>query len=44
MAGTKQLNAKLEAYLKDPHDTLDLAGMNFGIKGAQRVAEALPKW
>ena len=40
----EKLNAKIDVYLKDPQDSLDLSGMKFGTEGAKRVAEVLPKW
>jgi hypothetical protein len=40
----KELNAKVEAYLQDPKDSLDLSSIYFGADGARRVAEVLPKW
>ena len=40
----EKLNAKIDVYLKDPQDSLDLSGMIFGAEGAKRVAEVLPKW
>jgi hypothetical protein len=39
-----KLNAKLEVYLQDPKNTLDLSGINFSANGAKRVSEVLPKW
>jgi hypothetical protein len=38
------LNVKIDAYLKNPQDRLDLSRINFGAEGAKRVAEVLPKW
>jgi hypothetical protein len=38
------LNAKLQAYLEDPKDILDLSGMDVRADGARIVAEFLPKW
>ena len=40
----KELNAKIEAYLQNPIDSLDLSGIRFGADGAKRVAEVLPEW
>ena len=40
----EKLNAKVEAYLQDPKDILDLSGIHFGTDGARRVTEVLPKW
>ena len=40
----ENLNAKIDVYLKDSQDSLDLSGMKFGTEGAKRVAEVLPKW
>jgi hypothetical protein len=31
-----ELNAKLDAYLQDPKDGLDLSGMNFGAGGCEK--------
>ena len=44
MAEIKKLNTRLDAYLKDPKNSLDLSGMKFGAGGARRIAEVLPKW
>jgi hypothetical protein len=44
MAEKEALNAKLEEYLKDPKDTLDLSEMKLDAKGADTVASFLPKW
>jgi hypothetical protein len=44
MAEKEALNAKLEGYLKDPKDTLDLSGMKLDAEGANTVASFLPKW
>jgi hypothetical protein len=44
MAEKEALNAKLEEYLKDPKDTLDLSGMKLDAKGANTVASFLPNW
>ena len=40
----EKLNVKIDVYLKDPQDSLDLSGMSFGAEGAKRIAEVLPKW
>ena len=40
----EKLNAKIDVYLKDPQDSLDLSELLFGAEGAKRVAEVLPKW
>jgi hypothetical protein len=39
-----ELNAKLDAYLQKPHDSLDLSGMHLGADGAKRLVEFLPQW
>jgi hypothetical protein len=44
MSNMEELNAKIEAYLQNPIESLDLSGMNFGADGAKRVAEVLPEW
>ena len=43
-AEIEKLNTRLDAYLKDPKNSLDLSGMMFGAGGARRLAEVLPKW
>jgi hypothetical protein len=43
MAEIEALSAKLDAYLQDPQDSLDLSCMGFGAKGAEKVALFLPK-
>ena len=40
----EKLNTRLDAYLEDPKNSLDLSGMKFGADGARRLAEVLPKW
>jgi hypothetical protein len=40
----EQLNAKLDAYLRDPKDSLDLSEMTIDAKGTERVAAFLRKW
>jgi Ran GTPase-activating protein (RanGAP) involved in mRNA processing and transport len=37
------LNAKLDAYLENPQDSLDLSKMKLGTEGAKRIAEVLPR-
>jgi hypothetical protein len=44
MSEMKELNAKIEAYLQNPRDSLDLSRMNFRADGAKKVAEVLPEW
>jgi hypothetical protein len=39
-----ELNTKLDAYLRNPQDGLDLGGAYFGADGAKRLAEFLPQW
>jgi hypothetical protein len=44
MVDIKALNAKLQGYMKDPTESLDLSGMNIGVEGMRVVAAFLPKW
>jgi hypothetical protein len=39
-----ELDAKLDAYLQDPKDSLDLSRMDIGAEGAKKVAALLPQW
>jgi hypothetical protein len=39
-----ELDAKLDAYLQDPKDSLDVSGMDIGTEGAKKVATLLPQW
>jgi hypothetical protein len=38
----EELDAKLDAYLQDPKDSLDLSGMGIGAEGAKTIATLLP--
>jgi hypothetical protein len=44
MAEMEALKAKLEAYSKDPKDSLDLSEMRIGAKGMKTIAAFLPNW
>ena len=44
MAEMEALKAKLEAYSKEPKDSLDLSEMRFGAEGLKTVAAFLPNW
>jgi hypothetical protein len=39
-----ELNTKLDAYLQDPNDSLDLSGMNIGAEDVKQVADFLSQW
>jgi hypothetical protein len=38
----EELGTKLDAYLQDPKDSLDLSGMGIGAEGAKTIATLLP--
>jgi hypothetical protein len=44
MAEMEALKAKLEAYSKEPKDSLDLSKMVIGAEGMKTVAAFLPNW
>jgi hypothetical protein len=44
MAEMEALKAKLEAYSKEPKDSLDLSEMGIGAEGIKAIAAFLPNW